>query len=153
MTTIQLAPVPQGEYKSAIRHGDLIFTAGMTPRRNGVLAFHGKVDQLEGLDSVREAVDLAAENALSAVTSQLKEAETISALVSLTVFLNAREGFESHSRIADLASAFFKRKLGTAGVGPRCSVGVSSLPSNAPVEIQIIATAASCPDGMARAEP
>lgn len=26
-------PIPQGKYKPAVRHGDLIFTAGMTPAK------------------------------------------------------------------------------------------------------------------------
>lgn len=36
-------PIPQGKYKPAVRHGDLIFTAGMTPRKNGVLLMSGKI--------------------------------------------------------------------------------------------------------------
>ena len=30
-------PVPQGMYKPAVRFGDIIITAGMTPRRDGVM--------------------------------------------------------------------------------------------------------------------
>jgi len=36
-------PIPQGKYKPAVRHGGLIFTAGMTPRKNGVLLMSGKI--------------------------------------------------------------------------------------------------------------
>lgn len=28
-------PIPQGKYKPAVRYGNLIFTAGMTPGRTG----------------------------------------------------------------------------------------------------------------------
>ena len=28
-------PIPQGNYKPAVRYGNLIYTAGMTPRRTG----------------------------------------------------------------------------------------------------------------------
>ena len=38
------APVPQGKYVPATRGGSLIFTAGMTPRKDGVLQFSGKVE-------------------------------------------------------------------------------------------------------------
>ena len=36
-------PIPQGKYVPATRFGNLIFTAGMTPRNNGVLIRTGKV--------------------------------------------------------------------------------------------------------------
>ena len=36
-------PIPQGKYVPAVRFGDLVFTAGMTPRNNGVLIKEGKV--------------------------------------------------------------------------------------------------------------
>ena len=49
-------PIPQGKYVPATRFGDLIFTAGMTPRKNGVLIQTGKVSASEPLDSCRDAV-------------------------------------------------------------------------------------------------
>ena len=36
-------PVPQGKYKPAVRHGNLVFTAGMTPRKDGALLMSGKI--------------------------------------------------------------------------------------------------------------
>lgn len=35
-------PVPQGLYVAAARHGNLIFTAGMIPRKNGVPLFEDR---------------------------------------------------------------------------------------------------------------
>ncbi len=35
-------PVPQGKYLTAVRHADLIFTSGMTPRKAGILIYSGK---------------------------------------------------------------------------------------------------------------
>ena len=40
-------PIPQGKYVPATRGGQMIFTAGMTPRNNGVLIFSGKVKAAE----------------------------------------------------------------------------------------------------------
>ena len=36
-------PIPQGKYRPALRNGNAIYTAGMTPRRNGVLVMTGQV--------------------------------------------------------------------------------------------------------------
>lgn len=33
MSTFKEQPIPQGKYLPAVRHADLIFTSGMTPRK------------------------------------------------------------------------------------------------------------------------
>jgi len=134
-------PIPQGNYVPATRFGDLIFTAGMTPRNNGVLIRTGKVLCADAIEDYTEAVEQAARNALTAARNQLGEGERIGRILSITAYVNAEEGFTKHSAIADLASGFFCRELGSAGAGSRAAVGVASLPGNAPVEVSIIAAA------------
>jgi len=132
-------PIPQGKYVPATRFGDIIFTAGMTPRRNGVLIREGKVKISDSFDEYAIAVRQAAKNALTAAKNRLEEGEHIAAILSITVYVNAEAGFTSQSKIADIASEYFCEELGEAGVGSRAAVGVSSLPGNAPVEISIVA--------------
>ena len=130
-------PVPQGMYKPAVRFGDLIFTAGMTPRKDGVLLSAAKLTIADQLDpeAHRREVRQAAENCL-------EEGEKIVQILSLTVYINADPRFTKHPRIADLASEYLVERLGPdAGIGARAAVGVASLPGNAPVEIQLIAAA------------
>ncbi len=133
-------PVPQGDYVPARRHRDLIYTSGMTPRRDGVLLFHGPVRKDQPLDDWRAAVRLACANALTAARGMLAEGETITAILGLTVFICAEAGFEQHAKLADFASAYLREELGGAGIGTRAAVGVATLPGNAPVEIQLVAT-------------
>ena len=59
-------PIPQGHYRPAARYGNLVCTAGMTPRKDGVLLFAGKVRKDEPVEIYREAVEQAAKNALQA---------------------------------------------------------------------------------------
>lgn len=132
------SPAPQGLYLPALRFGDLIFTAGMTPRQDGTLLFTGPVRAGEPVENWREAVVLAASNALTAARSRLSAGERIAAVPSLTVFVAAEAGFTLHSRLADFASAFLREELGEAGIGSRAAVGVATLPGNAPVEIQLV---------------
>ncbi|WP_378942346.1 RidA family protein [Mesorhizobium sp. ANAO-SY3R2] len=135
------SPVPQGRYVSASRVGDLIYTSGMTPRQDGALMFTGPVGAGDPVENWREAVVLAARNALAAARSRLAEGERIAAVPSLTVFIAAEAGFVLHSRLADFASDFLHEELGEAGIGSRAAVGVATLPGNAPIEIQLIAAA------------
>lgn len=134
----QSNPVPQGKYVPATRGGSLIFTAGMTPRKNGVLIFSGKVKNSEHIETYREAVIQAASNALAAARNMLKEGECIDKILSLTVYVNAEEKFTSHSKLADFASEFLFQEIGKAGIGSRTAIGVFSLPGNAPVEVQMV---------------
>lgn len=131
-------PIPQGKYVPATRFGNLIYTAGMTPRNNGVLIKEGKIKLTEEIEEYREAVRQAAGNALTAARNKMEDGEQIIQILSITVYVNAEEGFTKQSKIADLASDYFCEDLGDAGVGSRAAVGVASLPGNAPVEISLV---------------
>lgn len=133
-------PVPQGDYVPARRHGTMIYTSGMTPRQAGVLIQTGPVRPGQSLAEYRDAVRLACANAVAAARGQLQPGEQIGAILSLSVFIAAAEGFTAHSGLADFASEYLRETLGEAGIGSRMAVGVATLPGNAPVEIQIVAT-------------
>lgn len=131
-------PIPQGKYVPATRAENFIFTAGMTPRKKGILLCEGKVKTTESIEIYREAVNQATLNALTAARNILKENERFERVLSLTVFINSDEDFKAHSKLADFASEFLFQEIGEAGIGSRTALGVSSLPGNAPVEIQMI---------------
>ena len=141
MTHQNTNPIPQGNYVPATRAGDLICTAGMTPRKNGELILSGKVKITDPAEVYKEAVRQAAANALTAALNTLKENERLGQILALTVYVNAEEGYTAHARLADLASDYLYEQLGTAGIGSRAAIGVMSLPGDASVEIQLMALA------------
>ncbi|ETF01260.1 translation initiation inhibitor [Advenella kashmirensis W13003] len=130
-------PVPQGNYVVARRHGDVVWSAGMTPRQNGKLLFSGKIRTSDSFHIHQEAVHLACINALDAVSSLIREDEKLVQILHLIVYINAEPDFEAHSRIADLASNCLMNVLGEIGVASRTALGTASLPGQAPVEIQL----------------
>lgn len=136
-------PVPQGNYVAAKRHGDLLHTSGMTPRDNGVLMFKGAVSPGAPLETYQAAVELATKNALTAARLLLAPHERVAGILSLTVYIAAEPEFTAHARLADFASAWLQGEMGDDGVGCRTTVGVASLPGNAPVEIQLVAIIAN----------
>ena len=111
-------PIPQGKYKPAVRYGNLIFTAGMTPRKDGVLLMSGKISPDRPLDDYRDAVIQAASNALTAA-----------------------QNYTTHAKVGDIVSGWLYEQLGDAGVGARAAIGLATLPGNAPVEVQLVAAA------------
>ncbi|MFJ7971672.1 RidA family protein [Psychrobacillus sp. NPDC096389] len=136
-------PIPQGNYVPASRFGNMIYTAGMTPRKEGVLIQTGKVQTEESVSIYKAAVQQAAANALTAALNTLTAQERIEQILSLTVYVNAAETFQAHTSLADFASAYLYEKLGSRGIGSRAAIGVASLPGNAPVEIQLVAGVSS----------
>ncbi len=131
-------PIPQGKYLPAIRHSDLIYTSGMTPRKAGVLLYSGKIHANIPVESYRDAVHLATMNALVATQACLKKGEKLSTIVHLNIFLNTEPEFTEHPKIADYASEILLKHLGAASIGTRAAIGVASLPSDAPVEVTLI---------------
>jgi enamine deaminase RidA (YjgF/YER057c/UK114 family) len=139
MSPLVEQPVPQGKYLPAVRHGQQIFTSGMTPRRGGVLEHAGQIMATDALESHHDAVRLATLNALTAAQGCVGDGERIAVILQLTVFLNAAPDFTAHSKLADVASETLMAHLGAGCIGSRAAIGVSSLPANAPVEITLVA--------------
>lgn len=132
-------PIPQGKYLPAVRYADLIYTSGMTPRKAGNLLYYGKIRIIDPIESHKAAVRLATLNALTAAQSCLQEDEKIALILQLNVFLNAEEEYTAHAKIADYASEVLIENLGANCIGSRAAIGVSTLPSNAPIEITLVA--------------
>lgn len=128
-------PEAQGGYLPAVRHGDLVVTAGMTPRVDGVLTHRGRVGQDVTVAEAREAAGLAVANALSAAVAATGTDRRLERVVHLAVFVNAAADFEEHTAVADGASDRLRVLLGEAGGASRAAVGVTSLPGGACVEV------------------
>lgn len=130
---------PQGAYVPAVVHGGLAWTAGMTPRRHGELLVRGTVGREVGVAAAREAAGIAAGNTLTALAEALGGLDAVERCLKLTVFVAAVEGFTEHAAVADGASAVLTERLGERGVVARSAVGVATLPSGAPVEVELLA--------------
>lgn len=132
-------PIPQGKYKPAVRYGNFVYTAGMTPRKDGVLIYAGKIRADEPLETYRAAIEQAASNALTAARNCLQEGEKIVQILSLTVYINGAPDYLTHAKVGDVVSGYLYEQLGDAGIGARAAIGVATLPGNAPVEVQLTA--------------
>lgn len=132
-------PRPQGHYVPTSRSGDLVTTAGMTPRVDGVLAVTGRVGDTVDVDRARHAAAIAALNGLAALADAAGGINRIVGLLRMTVYVHAASGFTQHSQVADAATDALVTHLGDRGRCARSAVGVASLPSDAPVEIELTA--------------
>lgn len=132
-------PVPQGTYQPALLQSGFAYSAGMTPRRSGELIIRGLLGTEINLSDGRAAAALASTNALAAIAETAGGLEQIEHCLRMTVYLAAAPGFVRHSEVADAATKVLHDWLGERGTVVRSAIGVASLPSGAPVEVELTA--------------
>lgn len=132
------AATPVGAYVPAVRTGNLIFTAGQLPLRDGQLTATGKVPTEVTLDSAQCAAHQAALNALAAIKALTGSLDAVTRVVRLNVFVNSGAGFTDQARVANGASQLLMELFGEGGRHTRCAIGAAELPLNAPVELDLI---------------
>ena len=131
---------PVAVYVPAVRDGDLVFTSGQLPMVQGSLAETGKVGDGEGLVTPERAKELAricALNAIAAVRSVIGDLDAVSRVVKVVGFVASHPDFTGQPGVVNGASELLGAAFGDAGVHARSAVGVSSLPLDAPVEVEI----------------
>jgi enamine deaminase RidA (YjgF/YER057c/UK114 family) len=136
--TIPEAVKPLAAYIPAIRVGNLVMTSGQIPISEGNVKYIGKVGRDLSEEEGKEAAKLCALNCLSAVRNVIGNLNKIKRVLKLTVFINSAEGFTAQPKVANGASEFIGEIFGDAGKHVRSAVGVSELPLNSAVEIEMI---------------
>jgi enamine deaminase RidA (YjgF/YER057c/UK114 family) len=130
-------PAALGSYVPAVRTGDLVFTAGQLPMRDGALVASGAVGVEVDVAAARSCAAQAALNALAAA-STVCDLDAVTAVVKVTGFVASAAGFTSQPAVLDGASEVLLAAFGDAGRHARTAVGVASLPMGAPVEVEIV---------------
>ncbi|WP_019972757.1 RidA family protein [Mycobacterium sp. 141] len=128
---------PLAAYVPAIRTGNLVYTAGQLPIRDGELAATGKVGAEVSPEEANALARLCGLNALAAVHA-LVGIDSVVKVVKVVGFVASAPGFGGQPGVVNGASELFGDVFGAAGAHARSAVGVSDLPRNAPVEVEII---------------
>jgi len=128
---------PLAAYVPAVRTGNLVYTAGQLPLVDGQLPATGKVGAEVSPEEAKALARICALNALAAVDA-LVGVDAISRIVKVVGFVASAPGFGGQPGVVNGASELFGEVFGDAGVHARSAVGVSELPINAPVEVEII---------------
>ena len=132
------APTPLGAYVEASSVGSLLFLSGILPVVNGKLSITGRLGENLSVDQGREAVRIAAMNALAVAQQHLGDLDRLKKLVKLSVALATTEQFVEHAAVADRASELFVQLFGAENGHVRMVYGVQSLPIGAPAVVEVI---------------
>lgn len=133
----EVAP-PVVAHASAVRAGSLVLTSGQLPIRGGELLVAGKVGDTLGLADGRACAQWCALNALSAIKAEIGDLGRVKRVVKVVVYVASGALFTEQALVADGASELLGRAFGDAGRHARSVVGVSVLPLDAPVEVDLV---------------
>jgi enamine deaminase RidA (YjgF/YER057c/UK114 family) len=132
---------PLAAYVPAVRTGNLVYTAGQLPMQSGALLRTGKVGAEVTPSDGKALARVCALNALAAVHS-LVGIDAVTRIVKVVGFVASAPGFDGQPVVINGASELFGEVFGDTGAHARSAVGVSELPLNAPVEVELIAEVA-----------
>lgn len=129
---------PVAVYVPAVRTGDHVFTSGQLPMRSGELMFTGKVGGDVTAEEATECAQQCALNAIAAVKAEIGDLALVKRVVKVVVFVASTPDFTGQPGVANGASELLGSVFGDAGVHARSAVGVSVLPLDAPVEVELM---------------
>ena len=134
------APKPVASYIPTLIVGDLLFTSGNLPLKDGKVFYTGKLGEKNNtIETGFEASKLATLNSLSAAKEKLGSLSKIKRVVKVTGYVNSSPGFTDQPKVVNGASDLLVSVFGQEfGKHVRTAIGVSELPLNAIVEIEFI---------------
>ncbi len=136
--TLPMAPKPVANYVPAVRAGELLFTSGVLPMKEGKLAYEGKLGKELTVEQGQEAARLAVLNALAVVKQEIGNLEKVLRVVRLTGHVASSPGFVQQPAVLNGASDLLVAIFGEAGRHTRAALGAAELPLNSPIELELI---------------
>jgi enamine deaminase RidA (YjgF/YER057c/UK114 family) len=130
---------PVGSYVPTARTGDLVYTSGQVPMLEGKLHQTGKLGVDLGVDEGKAQARICVLNALAALKAELGELSRVRRIVKVVVFVASAPDFTEQPQVANGASDLLAEVFGDQGRHARSAVGVTALPLDAPVEVELIA--------------
>jgi enamine deaminase RidA (YjgF/YER057c/UK114 family) len=126
-------PVAGGNYVSAKTVGKVVYLSGVISiDENGIV-----MGQATDIESGYRAARLCGLTQLAVLKRHLGTLDAVQSVVSVNGYVNAPEGFSKSPEVINGFSDLMVDVFGEAGRHVRAAVGVSALPRNAMVEVQM----------------
>ena len=129
---------PVAAYVPALVSGDLVFTSGQLPMKDGELMVTGKVGGEVSPEEATACARQCALNAIAAVKSVVGDLDRVAQVVKVVAFIASTPDFTGQPQVANGASELLGEVFGDAGQHARSAVGVPVLPLDSPVEVEIV---------------
>ena len=138
---MSLPPVaaPVAAYVPAVISGHHVYTSGQLPFIDGKLSATGKVGAEVSAEDAKSMAATCAINAIAALKSVIGDLDRVTRIVKVVGFVASDPSFTGQPGVINGASELLGEVFGEAGVHARSAVGVSVLPLDSPVEVELIA--------------
>ncbi|MEO6530627.1 MAG: RidA family protein [Specibacter sp.] len=138
---LTLPPVvpPVAVYVPAVVSGNHVYTSGQLPFIDGKLTGTGKVGAEVSAEDAKSMAATCAINAIAALKNVIGDLDRVTRIVKVVGFVASDPSFTGQPGVINGASELLGDVFGDAGVHARSAVGVSVLPMDSPVEVELIA--------------
>ena len=134
--TLPLAAAPVANYVAAVVTGNLLVVSGQLPLVEGRLITTGKLGGGVSIEQGAQAARACAINLLAQIRAASGSLGRVRRVVRLGGFIACTADFTQHATVMNGASDLFAAVFGDAGRHARSTIGVPSLPLDAPVEVE-----------------
>lgn len=131
-------PRPVAAYVPAKQIGDRVYVSGQMPFRGGEIVYTGEVGDERSPEEGYEAAKLCALNALAVIKSVIGSLDRVEEFVHVRGYVNCTPDFGQQPEVIDGASELLGELFGNRGAHARAAIGVSSLPRDATVEVELV---------------
>ena len=129
---------PVANYVNAVRTGKLLFLAGKGPSAVDGLRPQGKVGREFTVEQGYRFARSTGLALLAVMKAELGSLDRVKRVVKVLGMVNADPDFHDQPKVINGCSDLFVEVFGDAGRHARSAVGMGSLPSGIPVEIEAI---------------
>jgi len=129
---------PVANYVGAVQTGHLVFVSGHGPRGPEGQRPLGKLGRELSREQGYEAARWCILAGLASLKAVIGDLDRVSQIVKLLVMVNCTEDFGEQPQVANGASDLLVELFGERGKHARSAVGMQMLPSNIPVEIEMV---------------
>ena len=122
-----------GNYVSCVRTGNLIFTSGQ-----GTDEYRGKLGEDVSIEVGYQAARHCMLNLLAVIKNELGDLSKVKRVVKILGMVNSSPDFKDHPKVMNGSSDLLVEVFGEKGRHARSAVGLSQLPHNNAVEVEMI---------------
>lgn len=134
--TLPDVAVPVANYAPAVRSGNYIYTSGQLPVIDGAPVSEGRLGEGVSIEDAAAAARVCALNAVAAAAGVAGGVDNLARAVKVVGFVASTGEFFSQPQVVNGASDLLGEIFQSAHA--RSAVGVSALPLNIPVELEVI---------------
>ncbi len=129
---------PLASYVKIVRVGNLIYTAGHGPDKPDGTRVTGRVGDDLTLEQGQEAARLTAISLLSSLKAELGDLNKVKRIVKVLGMVQSTPEFKDQPKVMNAFSDLMVQVFGEKGKHARSAVGMSALPANWAIEIEMV---------------